>query len=229
MIEDFKEFLVKGNRFDPEWEDDLGSRYYSFKAAIDRLSVLPSPNLLELGTCHSFVNGGLPGCDDPDPAYWHPEDPSRWDWGAGAFTLAFGLQGFHITTLDFDAKAIAKNRAMTSSLGIDCKHIVSDSVSFLLATSETYDLIYIDTGWCDGDSLLVTLDLQEREAGAIIRRGLVRPGGLILLDDVRSSTPRRFGHPGNRLGRSDKSLPLLLASGFEVIFEGYQYLLRRLP
>ena len=83
MIEDFKEFLVKGNRFDPEWEDDLGSRYYSFKAAIDRLSVLPSPNLLELGTCHSFVNGGLPGCDDPDPAYWHPEDPSRWDWGAG--------------------------------------------------------------------------------------------------------------------------------------------------
>ena len=162
-IETFKEFLIKGTDGGlPEWQDDLKSRYYSFKAAIDYLSVLPSPKLLELGTCHSFVTGGLPGCDDPDPKYWVPNDPSRWDWGAGAFTLVFGLQGFHITTLDFDAKAIAKDKVMTSSLGIDCEHIVSDSVSFLMSTPETYDLIYMDTGWCDGDSLIVTLDLQKK-------------------------------------------------------------------
>lgn len=51
-------------------------------------------------------------------------------------------------------------------------------------------------------------------------------GGLILIDDVRNATPRRFGE-GSTLGKAKYSIPYLLENGFEIVFDGYQVAMAR--
>lgn len=211
-LEDFKDLLISGNRAAEGWGDDSRSRFYSFKAALDYLIPLSSASVLEIGSCQSFVNGGLPGCMVNNAAYWVPNDPKRWDWGAGCFTLMFGLYGFDLTTVDIRQEALDINKVMTDSLGITCRHVLSDSVSFLQSTNKTYDLIYLDAGHFSE----FTTNHQLSEAQTIVRRNLLNKGGLILLDDVICPAKR-----------SDKSIPYLLSSGFDLVFEGYQYLLRK--
>jgi hypothetical protein len=219
VLEEYKDFLIAGARgYGSHTENE--TRYHSFKMALEILSKIPKPEVLELGTCHSFVSGGLPGCDSPDPIYWKPNDPSVWDWGAGAFTLVFGQNNLNLTTVDISREAINVNRVMTESLGINCQSCLADSVHFLGNIYKRYDLIYLDTGYLNQDSI----ERQLKEATLIVERQLLNPGGMILLDDVKSfSTDLPVG---NKLGRSDLSLPYLLTHGFELIFEGFQYLLK---
>ena len=102
---------------------------------VEFLEKIESPNVIELGTCRSFVDGKFEGCNLDDPKYWDPADFSKWDWGAGCFSLVFGqISECNLITLDLESLHIKRCKIMTDSLGIKCSHVVSDSLSFLSST-----------------------------------------------------------------------------------------------
>jgi spermine/spermidine synthase len=222
-LEEYKEFLDLNTNDAMGYQDNSKSRYQSFKKCLEFLSNIQQPSVLELGTSRSFVGGAFVGCNSDDPKYWNPNDFTKWDFGAGAFTLIFGQTNCKLTTVDLIGTHIARCKIMTNSLGINCQHIVSDSINFLKNTADKYDLIYLDTG--DMWPIEPSEDLQFEEAKIIVERKLLNQNGLILIDDVLNNTPRSLGKLTNQYGKSTKSLPYLLASNFKTLFEGHQYIL----
>ena len=86
------------------------------------------------------------------------------------------------------------------------------------------DLLYMDTG--DMTPLEPTALLQLEEAKIVVERNLIKKGGLILLDDVRNTTPIQYGDRSG-LGKSKYSLPYLQKHGFEIIADEYQVILKK--
>jgi len=201
------------------------SRYQSFKYCIDYLSSIENPSILELGTTRSFVDGKYEGCNSANTKYWDKDNFSKWDFGGGCFTLLFGQLGYDFTTLDLISSHIDRSKFMTDSLGIKCTHVVSDSCEFLRNTNKKFDLIYVDT--CDMMPIIPTENVQLEECKIIVERELLKPNGLLLIDDVLNLTPREHGYLDNKYGKSTKSLPFLLQNEFKVVFEGYQYILKK--
>lgn len=224
-LEQYKDLLDKNTNDGLGYEDLSKSRYQSFKICLDFLDTIKNPEVLELGTSRSFVGGAFEGCNSDDPKYWDPNDFSRWDFGAGVATLMFGLAGnSNLTTVDIAADHIKRCKTMTDSLKIKCNHIVSDSVSFLKKTANKYDVIFLDTG--DMHPIEPSENLQLEEAKVIVERKLLKPNGLLLIDDVLNHTPRSLGDKENKYGKSTKALPYLLDNGYKLVFEGYQYILK---
>jgi hypothetical protein len=225
-LEQYKELL------DYKTYDAMGekieeySRYYSFKYCLDYLSKLQNIEVLELGTCRSFVDGAYEGCNSDDSKYWNKDDFSRWDWGAGCFSLIFGRTHCNLTTVDIIVDHIRRCKIMTDSLGIKCDHVVNDSINFLQNTNKKFDLIYLDTG--DMWPIEPTANLQLQEAKTIYERNLIKSSGIILIDDVKNKTPQEYGDTGNKLGKSKYSLDYLLSHNFKLVFEGYQYILQKI-
>lgn len=223
-IEQYKSLLDHNTNDGMGYVDESKSRYQSFKRCLDYLSTVTNPKVLELGTSRSFVGGAFVGCNSDDPKYWNPNDFSKWDFGAGVFTIIFGQAGVNLTTVDLAHDHIKRCKTMTDSLNIKCNHVVSDSIRFLKNTVMKYDLIYLDTG--DMFPIEPAEDLQLEEAKIVVERKLLAPGGLLLIDDVLNHTPRSLGKADNKFGKSTKSLPYLLDNGFKLTFEGYQYILQ---
>lgn len=226
-LENYKDLLDLGSFEGLRYEDHSKSRYKSFKMCLEFLSNRENPNILELGTSRSFVDGKYEGCNSDDVKYWDQRDFKKWDWGAGCFTVVFGqLANYeNLITLDLIDAHIIRCRTMTNSLNIKCHHIVSDSTRFLNETSMKFDLIYLDTG--DMWPIESTCNLQLREAEIIVERRLLKEGGILLIDDVLNGTPREMGDLDNKLGKSEHSIPYLLRNGYEIVFEGYQYILKK--
>lgn len=226
-LETYKHWLDIGTYEGLRYEDQEKSRYKSFQICLDFLPKIEKPKVLELGTCRSFRDGKFPGCNSDDKSFWDPTNPSKWDWGAGCFSLVFGqaLDDIILTTVDLAYQHIQRCKTMTESLKIICKHVVSDSTSFLSSINEKFDLIYLDTGdmWPINNSI----NLQLHESQIIDRRDLLKKGGLILIDDVLNATPREMGDISNNLGKSKESIPYLVSSGYQNIFQGYQYIFKK--
>jgi len=202
------------------------SRFASFSFAFENVQRTGGRRVVELGTTRSFVHGGLAGCNDDDPSHWDPQAPDRWDWGAGCFTLlaALCLAGAEIHTVDSVRGHIERCRLMTAAHAGRIRYHVCDSVDFLRSWAPgSLDLIYIDTG--DMWPIEPTARHQLAEAEVVCEERLLAPHGLLLIDDVGNSTPRRFGDD-SPYGKAKYSLPYLLEAGFEVVFEGYQVALR---
>lgn len=239
IIENYKEYLDTGTNEGLRYKDESKSRYVSFKYCLNHLKEkrLKNPQLgltvLEMGTCRSFVDGKFEGCNENDPKYWNPKDPSKWDWGGGCFCLVFGqelsMKGtnnhFHLMTVDIVPSHIKRCKIMTESLGINCSHIVEDAAQSMEQISHKLDLIYMDTG--DMWPINETEELQLREAKKIVELDILTKDGLILIDDVLNGTPQEQGDKNNKFGKSTLSLPYLLENGYETVFEGYQYILKR--
>jgi hypothetical protein len=223
----YKELLDIGSNEGLRYNDPDKSRYKSFKYCLEFLDKRNSSDILELGTSRSFVDGKFEGCNMDDPNYWNKDDFSKWDWGAGCFTLIFGMIGNYnsFTTVDLIEAHLKRCKIMTDSLNIKCNHITSDSTIYLENTDKRYDLIYLDTG--DMWPIEYTCNLQLKEAEIIVRRNLLKEGGIILIDDVLNGTPRDMGDFNNKLGKSENAIPYLLESGFKIIFDGYQYILSK--
>lgn len=226
-IEKYKDLLDRGSYEGLRYPDSSKSRYKSFTYCLKELEKVENPNILELGTSRSFVDGKFEGCNSNDTKYWEPNDFSKWDWGAGCFTIVFGSFSNYksLTTVDLMESHINRCKTMTESLGIKCSHVVSDSVKYLRETDKKYDLIYLDTG--DMWPIDSTCDLQLEEAKMIIERDLLNDGGIILIDDVLNGTPKEMGDLNNKLGKSEKAIPYLESNGFRIIFNGYQYILTK--
>ncbi len=226
MMKQYKNYLDIGTNEGLRYDDFDKSRFVSFSICVDHLQTITKPNIVELGTCRSFVDGKFEGCNSPDIKYWNKDDSSKWDWGAGCFGLLFGsLSKVDITTVDLMSSHIERFKHMADSLNIKYTAVVSDSVNFLKTTNKKFDLIYLDTG--DMWPIDPTCQLQLDEAKTLIEKDLLNKNGLILIDDVLNGTPREQGDLSNTLGKSELAIPYLLENGFEIIFEGYQYILRK--
>jgi glycosyltransferase involved in cell wall biosynthesis len=86
------------------------------------------------------------------------------------------------------------------------------AADFLKTMEGQAGLIYMD----HGESGEETARLHEADAKTILERDLVKPGGLVLIDDHGADVPK-----------SKYSLPLFLEAGYRVLAEGYQILLER--
>ena len=225
----YQKFLDAGTNEGLRFKDENLSRYVSFLHCWLCLVSMPAPDILELGTTRSFVGGAHPGCNSSDIKYWDKDAIENWDWGAGCFTLLFGLmlKDFaKLTTVDLIKSHITRCKHMTDSLGLtNVNHVVSDSLDFLGKTDKKFDLIYLDTG--DMWPIESTQELQLQEAKLIVERDLLKPGGLLLIDDVLNGTPREQGAVDNKYGKSELSLPYLESQGFKIEFKGYQYILTK--
>lgn len=199
----------------------LGSRRRTVSDALLLLAASASRRVVELGITRSFVPGGRAGCMSRDAAFWKPDKPEAWDWGAGFFTRVAveSLQGleFDYTGVDPSADAQAISRTAVAGLAGAVDFCLTDSETFLTQWNGRADLIYFDHGDCNEQ----TARQHVRDAATVIRRGLVRPGGWVLMDDHR---PAPGGVP-----KTKYSLPLFLEAGWRVLLDAYQVLLEAPP
>lgn len=228
MISNYKKYLDIGTNEGLRCEDESRSRFVSFSKCIDYLITKTNPTILEIGTSRSFVDGKFEGCNLDDLKYWNSKDYSKWDWGAGCFTIVFGqeLPNSNLTTLDIIGGHIDRCKIMCQSLGLkNINYRISDSVQFLTQTNLKFDLIYLDSG--DMHPIEPTCELQLQESKLIVEKNLLNKGGLLLIDDVLNGTPKEMGNKNNKLGKSELSIPFLISNGFKITYEGYQYILER--
>jgi hypothetical protein len=204
------------------------SRYHTFQRAFEMFRQAGGRVVAELGTIRSYTHGGHPACNTDDRSAWTPDEPANWDWGAGCFSrlAAECLADLApaIYTVDIVAGHLERSRTMTAPFAALFGYINADSRDFLQAFSGSIDLLYLDTG--DMTPIEPTAELQLAEARIVVERQLVPRGGIVLIDDVRNQTPRKFGEQSD-LGKAKYSLPFLLEHGFQLDTAGYQYLLVR--
>ena len=141
---------------------------------------------------------------------------------------AISLNGFasEIHTIDLISSHIERCKRMTSDFPHLLHYHVASSLDYLRSCEfpNGIDLLYLDTG--DMHPIEPTALLQLEEAQIIVERNLLAPNGIILIDDVRNQTPKKFGETSD-LGKSKYALPYLLENGFEVVMDGYQTVLKR--
>lgn len=232
-MEPYRQFLERGTLDHQDWSKFTTvpqTRYETFKKAFELFEANNGHIIVELGTSRSFTHGGLPGCNLDDVTFWTPNQPENWDWGAGFFTRMAAISLNHlqpeIHTIDLISSHIERCKVMTQ----DYRHIlhyhVCSSIDYLDTCNfpNGIDLLYLDTG--DMTPIEPTALLQLEEAKKIVERNVIAPGGLILIDDVRNQTPKKFGETSD-LGKSKYALPYLLENGFEIIMNEYQVLLRK--
>ena len=201
------------------------SRYYTFKYCFENMNNKINPVIVELGTSRSFVDGRFEGCNSDDSKFWEPNNPEKWDWSAGIFTKVFSTlfpdSRFH--TVDLMKSHIDRCRVMNN----DSKNItynVSSSEDFLNNLKEKVDLLYLDTG--DMTPIEDTAQLHLREAKIIVEKDILNKDGLILIDDVKSVIPKKYGESSD-LGKAKYSIPYFLENGYEIIMSEYQCILKK--
>jgi hypothetical protein len=233
QLELYKEFLEWGTYEGQNWSSLPRlpqSRYETFRFVFDHFEKSGGKVVVELGTSRSFNHGGLPGCNSDQISYWKLDQPETWDWGAGFFTRMAAVSLSHLSpqihTVDISSNHIARCQVMTADFSRIISYHVKDSVTFLKECDfpEGIDLLYLDTG--DMTPIEPSALLQLEEVKVIVARNLLAKDGLILLDDVKNRTPKKFGEQSD-LGKSKYSLPFLLQHGFKVIMDEYQVVLQK--
>jgi len=231
-LEQYKHYLIEANaQKDSEkyFSPTPKPRYYTFKKAFNLFAKANGKVIVELGATRSFVDGNYKGCLSSDLKYWEPTNPDKWDWGAGIFTLmaAKCLHHLHPTihTVDLSPDHIFRSKVITEEYKNIMHYYVSTSEKFLKSCKpRSIDLLYSDTGDFPIED---TARLHLREAKLIVKKDLIAPGGLILIDDVKSTAPMRIENSQSRLGKAKYEIPYLLKHGFEIIMDEYQVLLRK--
>ncbi|MDN3504685.1 MAG: hypothetical protein P0S95_03820 [Rhabdochlamydiaceae bacterium] len=207
------------------------SRYYTLQKVFEYFEANKGKVVVELGTTRSFVDGRFEGCNDNNPKYWEPTNPSKWDWGAGCFTYlvakCLGPLNIKIYTVDLMRDHIQRCKVITQPFSNLISYNICSSVHFLrnYNSHNQIDLLYLDTG--DITPIEPTARLHLQEARIIVRRNLIAPGGIILIDDVKHPAPIRIDHDKSGLGKAKYSIPYFLNHGFELIDSEFQYILRR--
>lgn len=230
-LEKYKDLLERGTYDHQDWSiftTPPKSRYHTFKYVFEHFIKNNGRVVVELGTSRSFTHGGHIGCNQDDTRFWTPESPENWDWGAGIFTrmAAESLKDYNpvIHTIDLIANHINRCKVMTQDFKNITYHVCS-SLDFLARCAPySIDLLYLDTG--DMTPIEPTAQLQLAEAKIIVERNVLAKNGILLIDDVRNQTPRKFGETSG-FGKSKYSIQYLLQNGYEIIADEYQVILRR--
>ena len=101
---------------------------------------------------------------------------------------------------------------------------VCSSLDFLKVFNKKIDLLYVDTG--DMTPIEPTARLQLEEAKIIVERDLLSDNGIILIDDVRNQTPKKFGET-SEYGKAKYSLAYFVEHGYKIIADEYQVVLMK--
>ncbi len=176
----------------------------------------------------SYVDGKFPGCNESDTKYWEPDNPIIWDWSAGCFTRVIGemIQGTDIDfiTVDFNPLHIERSKVVTQGLSNIEYHVMS-SEEFLSSGEGQIDFLYMDTG--DMHPIEPTAELHLREAQLIAGCDIMSKNGVILIDDVRNTTPKIVDNEESDYGKAKYSIPFLMKNGFELVMDEYQVVLQK--
>jgi hypothetical protein len=230
ILEKYKYFLNKGGsecyeeNFMKYFKCIPKLRYITFKYCFEYFKD-SNPLIVELGTSRSFVDGRYEGCNSDDIKYWEPNNPEKWDWGAGLFTKIFSnlFPNTEFHTVDIISNHINRSKLMNQD-NKNIKYHVMSSEDFLNSFTKKINLLYLDTG--DMTPIEETAQLHLREAKIIIEKDILSDNGIILIDDVKSPVPKDFGEKSD-LGKAKYSIPYFLENGFEIIMSEYQYILRK--
>lgn len=231
-LDRYKDYLEQGTFGEQDWSKFKimpQSRYCTFKQAFEHFEKVGGKVVVELGTSRSFTHGGHPGCNLDDSKYWSNHEPQNWDWGAGFFTrmAAESLQHLNpiIHTIDIAQPHINRCKVMTAEFKHIIRYHVCSSLDFLKScATESIDLLYLDTG--DMTPIEPTALLQLQEAKIIVERNVLTKNGILLIDDVKNQTPKKFGETSD-LGKSKYAIPYLLQHGYEIIADGYQVIMKK--
>ncbi len=200
-------------------------RYDTMKYCWDQVEKYNFKTVVELGTTRSYVDGKFPGCNESDTKYWEPDNPIIWDWSAGCFTRVIGemIQGTDIDfiTVDFNPLHIERSKVVTQGLSNIEYHVMS-SEEFLSSGEGQIDFLYMDTG--DMHPIEPTAELHLREAQLIAGCDIMSKNGVILIDDVRNTTPKIVD---NEESKAKYSIPFLLKNGFDLVMDEYQVVLQK--
>lgn len=189
----------------------LGPRAESFRLCADHLNALEAPMAMELGTTRSFRSG----CIDTSRFL---ADPRQWDWGGGCGTYVIPalVPACRLESVDPDAGALSVAQRICRPFLDRIRFHATCSSIHLCGCGQGYDLIYMD----HGETSPETSQLHLHDARLIVERLLLRPGGLILIDDQ--------GYEDPSIGKGSLSIPYLLAQGFTLLTppDSYQAVLR---
>ena len=203
-------------------------RYDTMKYCWDQVEKYNFKTVVELGTTRSYVDGKFPGCNESDTKYWEPDNPIIWDWSAGCFTRVIGemIQGTDIDfiTVDFNPLHIERSKVVTQGLSNIEYHVMS-SEEFLSSGEGQIDFLYMDTG--DMHPIEPTAELHLREAQLIAGCDIISKNGVILIDDVRNTTPKIVDNEESDYGKAKYSIPFLMKNGFELVMDEYQVVLQK--
>ncbi len=230
VLNKYKDFLDRGvydvHNFSRSSKVPKG-RYHTFRRALMLFCKNGGKVVVETGTSRSFVSGGHEGCLSDDPIYWQPSNPQVWDWGAGIFTriAAESLAPFKPTihTIDIVDKHIERCKIITSDFNDIMRFHVCSSLTFFKKydSKDKIDLLYLDTADICEDSA----KLQLEEVKSVVRKNLMAPHGLILIDDVK--VPVDGYVQASEYGKAKYSIAYLLAHGFRIVEDEYQVLLQK--
>lgn len=231
VLNRYQRLLEQGTYDGQDWRSFAKmpkSRYDTFLMAFEHFEQHAGKVVVELGTTRSFVHGGLVGCNSDDTKYWTPGNPENWDWGAGCFTRMAAECLAHLNptihTIDLARSHIERCKIITADYKNILTYHVCSSLDFLKTCPFKIDLLYLDTG--DMWPIEPTANLQLGEAQIIVERDLLAPNGIILIDDVRNQTPKKFGEKSD-LGKSKYAIPYLLKHGYEIVADEYQVILKK--
>lgn len=173
-----------------------------------------------------------PAHDDPDQGDWFPLDPHEHeaqlrglsqllmpksrvlDLGAGGGRIAFPLahDGHQVTAIDRDPNAVkqlATNEALVEVMQGD---FASEDLLRSLP-SNTFDAVL-----CLGHTFMLVVEPSEAIALMIELRRLVRPGGVVVIDDFPSALWREVADGNWQTGLSDDgSMQLIWAEADNVL------------
>jgi hypothetical protein len=236
-LEQYKDYLENGIKpffdnmaFIQIFDRVPKSRYHTYKYCFEEFEKNKMSTIVELGTSRSFVDGRFEGCNSNESKYWEPNNPDKWDWSSGFFTKVAPtclnhLSNFKLHTVDSELEHISRSKLMNKENSKIINYYISKSEDFLNSFTQNIDLLYIDTG--DLTPVKVNAYLHLREVEIVVAKNLMKSGGLIVIDDVRSCVSYQHGENIDK-GIGYLAIPYLLENGFEVVMDEYQTVLRKL-
>ena len=153
-----------------------------------------------------------------DSKYWEPNEPTKWDWGAGIFTKVFAEnlkdQNCIIYTIDPDNSANIIVKTMCNEYD-NVKIHKTYSTNFLTDFNEKIDFLYMDHMETSEEAAIQHLT----DIKIILDKDLMSENGIILVDDV-----------GNNIlaGKGKYSIPFLQNNGYNIVIHDYQVLLEKI-
>ena len=171
-------------------------------------------NIVELGTSRSFVSGRI----ENGVKYWEPNNPKKWDWGAGCFTKVFAdnLKDYNVNIYSVDPCPRANRVVKTIIRNNKTVEVIQEySTDFLNKIDFKIDMLYMDHMESSKQACAVHL----YDSKLLIEKDLMSEKALILIDD----TPADSGIRSKGL----MSIPYLLDNGYTTVLHEYQILLSK--
>ena len=216
-------------------EPKPGDRYESFIKAFQLMidSKAQPKVIVEMGVTRSFRDWQLA----QQLSEWLPRDPKTWDWGEGGFTRMASecnqhIDGLRILAVDASKDSCFVARTVTQNYSFVSVHHTTSAEFLRNYDGAPMTIFYADLGDPVG---FFHLHLEEAQILTERRNEILARDAYVLIDDVRNmglfqrDAVKEYGEPTHAYGKSRDSIPYMLAHGWEVVFSGYQWIMKAPP